>query len=471
MPKPAKAGALYHASALDLSALQILSELRSLLRYLIWRMSDASLGAMSEMMGRAGTRSRGGRAAGCGLRFPGPVVCWGGPRTGNRFVPRGRMPVVPGGGRVGAAGVRPPWRALRSRRATRLRLWRSARPGGCSSTANSSDHTVSVFSVAAPSALITSPASGGAYSVGEAVPTSVSCTEGASGPGIVASATNGASDGTGAPNTATAGPHTYLVTATSKDGQVATTRISYMVRGRFIAHTVSLVRRPSLAGARVWVRLGCQGAAGETCSGPIAITTHVRLHGKVIVAVAAATSSTKGPATKAENVARSFYRLQRGHTATFTITLNRVGKGLLAAFYRFFRDAVDRGCHAAERCDHAQLSGHSRSRFLHVGVQCQLHHREAVDGLPRPIRGRGHRALPCGGCPFKHKRFIPHRRDVSLTSSLDRGHLAPGTAVTLRITAPERIGKVIKFAIRGATAPTITKLCLPPGTNKPARCR
>lgn len=331
--------------------------------------------------------------------------------------------------------------------------------GALLATANAYDNAVSVFSLAAPSAQITSPASGGAYSVAGVVPTSVSCTEGAYGPGIVASATNGASIGTGALNAATAGPPTYLVTATSKDGQVATTQSSYTVKRRFIAHTVSLLRRPSLAGARMWVRLSCQDAAGETCSGPIAITTHVRLHGKSIVAVAAATNSTKGPAIKAENVARSFYRLQRGHTATFTITLNRVGKGPLAKFYRFSARLSIGG--ATPLSDAMALSypvihapvSYTWAFSASFTIARQLPVSRVPSGGAVTALSHG------GGCPFEHERIIPHRRGASLTSSLDSGHLAPGTALTVRITAPERIGKVIKFAIHSANAPPINRLC------------
>jgi hypothetical protein len=75
------------------------------------------------------------------------------------------------------------------------------------------------------------------------------------------------------------------------------------------------------------------------------------------------------------------------------------------------------------------------------------------------------------GCPFGSKRAKINGTTANLKPLFRNRLLRTGAVVEVRITAPNRIGKVSRFTIRRGKLPTTKQLCLPPGTNKPKnRC-
>lgn len=99
-----------------------------------------------------------------------------------------------------------------------------------SGSGHSESVTLNYMVASTPTATISAPVGGGAYTQGTVVKTEFSCEDGAGGSGIESCVdSGGAVSGAGTLDTATVGSHTYTVTAKSKDGLAATAKIEYTV--------------------------------------------------------------------------------------------------------------------------------------------------------------------------------------------------------------------------------------------------
>lgn len=98
-------------------------------------------------------------------------------------------------------------------------------PSGSYATAQ-----VTLTVAAPPSALISAPAAGNTFEVGQSVSTAFSCSEGAGGSGLLSCTDSaGVKTGSGHLDTSAVGSHVYTVTAVSKDGLTESTSINYTV--------------------------------------------------------------------------------------------------------------------------------------------------------------------------------------------------------------------------------------------------
>jgi Ca2+-binding RTX toxin-like protein len=96
--------------------------------------------------------------------------------------------------------------------------------------------------------------------------------------------------------------------------------------------------------------------------------------------------------------------------------------------------------------------------------------RLTVSAIPR----RGKVKVRClgkhNGCPFASRKLKVKRRKATATKRFQHARLEPGTVLEVRITAPDTIGKVVRYTIRSHALPTSRNLCLPPGRKKPGKC-
>jgi hypothetical protein len=136
-------------------------------------------------------------------------------------------------------------------------------------------------SVPAPSASITTPASGATYAFGQMVASNFSCSEGSGGPGISSCLDQSGHASGGSVDTSTAGTHTLTVTATSSDGLMGSASVNYTVSPAPTAPTAPTVSIAApVSGARyafeqtVPASFGCQEGTGgpglSSCLGTVA---------------------------------------------------------------------------------------------------------------------------------------------------------------------------------------------------------
>ena len=85
-------------------------------------------------------------------------------------------------------------------------------------------------------------------------------------------------------------------------------------------------------------------------------------------------------------------------------------------------------------------------------------------------RARRPKGSGCGKLRRSSAVIQEARRRFSLTRLLKNRRLRRDTVIELRVSAPQMIGKVLRYRIRPGRAPKVARLCLPPGGPRPTRC-
>jgi Putative metal-binding motif len=82
----------------------------------------------------------------------------------------------------------------------------------------------------------------------------------------------------------------------------------------------------------------------------------------------------------------------------------------------------------------------------------------------------------CDGprCPVRRRKAgAPRHRRVNVLASIRRvrRRFRAGQTLEVRLTSPDRIGKVVRYRLRRGRPPVGRRLCLPPGARAARRCR
>ena len=269
-------------------------------------------------------------------------------------------------------------------------------------------------------------------------------------------------------------PGSYVCRVTATNHAGSTTQTSS-------PHNVSSPPSPtarllsvSRSGASAVLTLGCGGAAGQQCSVGVAGTIRERTRGSSILGVTARASGRVQRVTV--TVIRDSFTVSAGKSVSARVTLNRVGKKLLARF-----DALPVKLSLSGDLTISRTVVFTSPRltvstppddWFHIDLPCTDCYTSA---LSVPIVGlsRGARVtVSCrgSGCPFSRRAVVPHSRKINLAAVLGSAHLEPGVVVDVAISARGKIGTVVRYVIQRGAGPLRTILCLPAGAKGPKRC-
>jgi hypothetical protein len=267
-------------------------------------------------------------------------------------------------------------------------------------------------------------------------------------------------------------PYHADIVATNGDGTSASGDITFTTTPPLAASLPTVAN----SGGTLTLTFACGGGApGQTCDGPITLTSQVTTHGGSAVAVSASAAKKKKPKPKPKGVTKTVpvgggsYSVASGSSTTVKVKLNSKGMKLLQQFYTLPATLTVAGTTAMSQ----------KVTFKFAVVKSPISFTWAFSPrsttaqqlIVSKIPAKGTVTVTCsgGGCPFPKRTFKPHGGKVDLAPSFKRG-LKPHATVVIEITAPNEVAKVAIFKIQSGAQPTLNELCQPPGVHKPTRC-
>ncbi|HET6869922.1 MAG TPA: choice-of-anchor Q domain-containing protein [Solirubrobacteraceae bacterium] len=242
----------------------------------------------------------------------------------------------------------------------------------------------------------------------------------------------------------------FDVVATNADGQTTTSDGTFTTAPPLAAS----IAGTSTVGPTLSVTITCAGGSGPgACTGPIALTAR-----------------PSGKHRHSVTVAAGSYSVPAGQQVTVKLGLNRTGRTMLTRQYVLATTMSVRGTTPVTRnvtFRYPRITSKTPYVF-EFGPRSSTATQLIVVHVPRG----GSVTVMChgGACPFSVRRFVPRHGQVVLTPFFRNRQFRPGTAIQLRVAAPNRVAEVETLVIRSGQQPAVIHQCLPPGAARPARC-
>lgn len=251
----------------------------------------------------------------------------------------------------------------------------------------------------------------------------------------------------------------YDVVATNADGRSTSSDHVFTTLPPLSAS----IARATTTGSALSVTIACAGGSGPgRCSGTIRLT---------------ARGVTKRPHAKKHRgkpqlVATRAYAVASGRRVTVKVRLNRAGQRLLNAHYVLSTTLSLRGTTRLTRAITFRYRKLTHKFTYEWSFPPGSTSGAATELTVGPLPRGGSVIAIChgGGCPFSVRRFAPRHGQVALAPIFGQHPLHPGATLQIEALAPNQVGEVDIFGIRPGQNVSVLRLCLPPGTTRPARC-